>query len=148
MLGLQNEREWVAFCEKVLCLPQLATDPRFASNALRNANRADLSVLVLHTFAALSAAQLIERLETAQIANAQVNNMADLWVHPQLQARERFVEVGSTAGPLQALLPPGVHSSFDYRMDPVPGVGEHTDAILRELGRADRIEALRASGAV
>jgi crotonobetainyl-CoA:carnitine CoA-transferase CaiB-like acyl-CoA transferase len=148
MLGLQNEREWVAFCEKVLCLPQLATDPRFASNALRNANRADLSALVLHTFAALSAAQLIERLETAQIANAQVNNMADLWVHPQLQARERFVEVGSTAGPLQALLPPGVHSSFDYRMDPVPGVGEHTDAILRELGRADRIEALRASGAV
>ena len=148
MLGLQNEREWVAFCEKVLCLPQLATDPRFASNALRNANRADLSVLVLHTFAALSAAQLIERLETAQIANAQVNNMADLWVHPQLQARERFVEVGSTAGPLQALLPPGVHSSFDYRMDPVPGVGEHTDVILRELGRADRIEALRASGAV
>ena len=148
MLGLQNEREWVAFCEKVLCLPQLATDPRFASNALRNANRADLSALVLHTFAALSAAQLIERLETAQIANAQVNNMADLWVHPQLQARERFVEVGSTAGPLQALLPPGVHSSFDYRMDPVPGVGEHTDAILRELGCADRIEALRASGAV
>ncbi len=148
MLGLQNEREWVAFCEKVLCLPQLATDPRFASNALRNANRADLSALVLRTFAALSAAQLIERLETAQIANAQVNNMADLWVHPQLQARERFVEVGSTAGPLQALLPPGVHSSFDYRMDPVPGVGEHTDAILRELGRADRIEALRASGAV
>lgn len=148
MLGLQNEREWVAFCEKVLCLPQLATDPRFASNALRNANRADLAALVLRTFAALSAAQLIERLETAHIANAQVNNMADLWVHPQLQARERFVEVGSTAGPLQALLPPGVHSSFDYRMDPVPGVGEHTDAILRELGRADRIEALRASGAV
>ncbi len=148
MLGLQNEREWVAFCEKVLCVPQLATDPRFASNALRNANRADLSALVLRTFAALSAAQLIERLEAAQIANAQVNNMADLWVHPQLQARERFVEVGSTAGPLQALLPPGVQSSFDYRMDPVPGVGEHTDAILRELGRADRIEALRASGTV
>lgn len=148
MLGLQNEREWVAFCEKVLCLPQLVTDPRFASNALRNANRADLSALVLDTFAALSAAQLIERLETAQIANAQVNNMADLWTHPQLQARGRFVEVGSTAGPLQSLLPPGVHNSFDYRMDPVPGVGEHTEAILRELGRSDRIEALRASGAI
>jgi crotonobetainyl-CoA:carnitine CoA-transferase CaiB-like acyl-CoA transferase len=148
MLGLQNEREWVAFCQSVLRQPQLATDPRFASNTLRNDNRAALAALVLQTFSTLTAAQLVERLETAQIANAQVNAMADVWAHPQLAARGRFTQVESTAGPLQVLLPPGVNSSFSYRMDPIPAVGEHTESILRELGRIDRIEALRASGAI
>lgn len=148
MLGLQNEREWVAFCKVVLLAPELADDARFASNTLRNANREALAALVLKTFFSLTAAQLVERLETAQIANAQVNTMADLWVHPQLAARGRFVQVESTAGPLQALLPPGVNNSFSYRMDPIPAVGEHTESILRELGRADRLEALRASGTV
>lgn len=134
MLGLQNEREWVQFCQHVLHQPSLATDPRFDSNAQRNAHRNELQTLILDTFAALTSAQVIERLDVAQIANARMNTMSDLWAHPQLQARERWTSVGSPAGELPALLPPGKQSAFDYRMDAIPNVGEHTAAILKELG--------------
>ncbi len=149
MLGLQNEREWKLFCELVLLQPALAADPRFDSNARRNEHRAELKALILAVFGTLSAAQVIERLDGARIANARMNTMAELWEHPQLQARGRLQPVQTPEGPITALLPPGAHSSFDYRMDPIPAVGEHTDAILRALGRSDaQVAALRASGAI
>ncbi len=134
ILGLQNEREWLQFCNKVLLQPELATDARFDRNALRSANRAELEAIILSTFASLTAEQVVERLDSAQIANANMNNLADLWAHPQLKARARWTTVGSPAGDLPALLPPGKQSSFDYRMDAIPSVGEHTQAILAELG--------------
>ena len=149
MLGLQNEREWKVFCDKVLLQPALAADPRFDANARRNENRAALRAIILEVFGQLDSEQVIARLEQAQIANARVNTVGELWSHPQLRARERFRAVGSPAGPLQALLPPGRSNSFEPRMDPVPAVGEHSDAILRELGRsAADIARLRAAGAV
>lgn len=148
MLGLQNEREWKAFCDKVLLQPQLATDARFDSNARRNEHRDALRQAIVQVFGALTAEQVLQRLDDAQIANAHVNTMADLWAHPQLAARQRLTEVPSPVGPIAALLPPGVQSGFDYRMDPIPAVGEHTDAILRELGLDDERRAqMRAQGA-
>ncbi len=148
MLGLQNEREWKLFCDKVLLQPALAEDPRFASNARRNENRADLRAVIAQAFGQLDAEQVIARLEQAQIANAHVNTVGDMWTHPQLRARERFREVASPAGPLQAMLPPGRSNSYEPRMDAVPAVGEHSDAILRALGRSeDAIARLRALGA-
>ena len=149
MLGLQNEREWKAFCEKVLLQPQLATDPRFDLNPRRSENRVELKQIILEAFSQLSAEQVIARLEEAQIANAHVNTVGELWNHPQLKARERFRTIGSPAGELSALLPPGVNSSYDYRMDAVPAVGQHGEAILRELGRSDeQIASMRTAGAV
>jgi len=133
MLGLQNEREWAAFCAQVLQRPQLAQDARFASNALRNENRAALQALIEECFAPLRAAQVVERLDAAGIANAQVNDMAAVWAHPQLQARQRWRSVSTPAGPVPALLPPGANSAFAWRMDAVPAVGEHNDAILGAL---------------
>lgn len=144
MLGLQNEREWQAFCEVVLERPALASDARFASNAQRNAHRAELRAIILESFAALTAAQLRERLDRAQIANADVNGMHDVWRHPQLAARRRWGQVGSPVGMLPALKPPGVSDQFEHRMDPIPAVGEHNAAILRELGFDESlIERLR-----
>ena len=134
MLGLQNEREWKAFCDKVLMAPELAADPRFDSNARRNENRAALQAEILRIFASLSAAQVVRRLDEAGIANARVNGMAELWAHPQLQARQRWRSVATPVGEVAALLPPGVNSAYDYRMDAVPAVGEHTRAILAGLG--------------
>ncbi|WP_422097404.1 CaiB/BaiF CoA transferase family protein [Variovorax sp.] len=149
MLGLQNEREWKLFCEKVLLQPALATDARFDSNARRNEHREELRAIIVGLFGALSTAQVLERLDAAQIANARMNDMAGLWAHPQLQARERWRQVDSPAGPIPALLPAGRQSAFDYRMDAIPAVGEHTDAILRALGRSEeQIAVLREAKAV
>ena len=149
MLGLQNEREWKQFCVVVLQDAALASDARFDSNARRNDNRAALKAIILAAFSELSTAQVVERLEEAQIANARMNSMAELWAHPQLAARQRWKNVGSPAGDIPALLPPGRNSSFDYRMDAVPTVGQHTEAILRELGQGDAaIAALQASKAI
>jgi crotonobetainyl-CoA:carnitine CoA-transferase CaiB-like acyl-CoA transferase len=149
MLGLQNEREWKVFCEVALQNAALATDPRFDSNAQRNEHRAALKAIIVEVFGKLSTAQVEARLDDAQIANARMNDMAGVWAHPQLQARERWREVGSPAGDIPALLPPGRSNAFDYRMDAVPAVGQHTEAILRELGMADGdVAALRAAGAL
>ncbi|AMU12689.1 CoA transferase [Burkholderia pseudomultivorans] len=149
MLGLQNEREWKVFCDIVLRRPDLATDPRFDANVRRSENRASLKAVIEQVFADLTAQDVIARLDEAQIANAAVNQVGDLWTHPQLHARGRFRTVGSPAGELQALLPPATIDSFDVRMDPVPALGEHSTAILRELGRSDAdIEQLRADGVI
>ena len=148
MLGLQNEREWVNFCAKVLLQPELATDPRFVGNARRSAERVALRQIIVDTFAPLSAPQVVERLDAAQIANARVNTMAEVWAHPQLQARGRWREVDSPAGPLPAMLPPGTWDTGP-RMDAVPALGQHTDAILGELGLdAAAIRALRSAEAI
>ena len=149
MLGLQNEREWKSFCSVVLQDGPLATDPRFDSNARRNENRDALKAIIAGAFATLSSEQVLARLDDAQIANARVNDMAGLWAHPQLAARDRWRQVGSPAGDIPAMLPPGRTSSFDYRMDPVPAVGQHTDIILQSVGRDEaQISALRTSGAI
>jgi crotonobetainyl-CoA:carnitine CoA-transferase CaiB-like acyl-CoA transferase len=149
MLGLQNEREWVNFCAKVLLQPGLADDPRFAGNAKRVAAREELRQLIVETFRPLTAPQVVERLEAAQIANARVNTMQEVWDHPQLKARGRWREVGSPVGMLPALLPPGSWDDGDPRLDPVPALGQHTEAILAELGvDGAAIHALRAAEAI
>lgn len=137
MLGVQNEREWVQFCEKVLSQAELAQDERFASNSRRHTERELLEQLILRAFSLLSADEVCQRLDEAQIANARMNTLADLWAHPQLRARNRWREVGTPAGPIPALLPPGRTDAFEPRMDDVPALGQHTDAILRELGWDD-----------
>ena len=149
MLGLQNEREWLAFCEKVLQDGALATDARFATNAQRSANRVELTALIEQAFSSLTASQVAQRLDAAVIANANMNDMHDLWDHEQLKARDRWVPVGTTVGSVPALKPPGRSTAFEPRMDAVPGVGEQTDAILKELGfDPTAIEAMRAAKAV
>jgi itaconate CoA-transferase len=149
MLGLQNEREWSVFCATVMQHPELAVDERFASNSKRAAHRSELAALINGVFSALSAEQVMARLDQAQIANARMNSMADVWEHPQLSARQRWTEVGTSSGPIKALLPPGKSNAFEPRMDAVPALGEHTAAILAELGWApEAVAQLRAAGAI
>jgi itaconate CoA-transferase len=93
MLGLQNEREWGIFCEKVLRNAALATDPRFASNTKRTAAREALRAIIVDAFAALRAEEVIARLDAAKIANARMNDMHEVWEHAQLKARGRWTEV-------------------------------------------------------
>jgi itaconate CoA-transferase len=149
MLGVQNEREWQQFCAKVLRQPELAADERFNSNARRVAAREALGAIIRSVFGPLSGEQVVQRLEDAQIANAHVNGMAEVWAHPQLAARGRLTEVGSPAGPIAALWPPALPASFEPRMDAIPALGQHTDAVLAELGfDAATIGAFHRDGAV
>lgn len=149
MLGLQNEREWVAFCEQVLMQPELSQDPRFSNNTLRVANKDALRVLILTAFASLTREQVIERLETARIANASVNTMHDVWAHPQLKARQRWSTVDSAVGPLPALIPPATNTAYTARMDKIPALGEHSSDILASLGYTDvQIESLARQGVI
>ena len=149
MLGLQNEREWQAFCERVLLQPALAGDARFNANARRSAARAELRALIVAAFASMTSAQVVERLEQAGIANAQVNDMAQVWEHAQLRARKRWVDVQTPAGPVPALLPPGADDAKQARMDAVPALGQHNESILAGLGYSARqIDELRRQGAL
>ncbi|MDX1329562.1 MAG: CaiB/BaiF CoA-transferase family protein [Burkholderiaceae bacterium] len=149
VLGLQNEREWKLFCETVMQDTALATDPRFDSNARRHENRTQLKAIIDACFAKLTTAEVCERLDQAPIANARMNDMDGLWAHPQLAARERWQTVGSPAGDIPALLPPGKNSAFTYRMAPIPKLGEHTEAILTSLGHsAEDIANLRTKKAI
>ena len=63
-----------------------------------------------------------------------MNDMQGLWNHQQLSSRNRWSKVQSPVGEIPALLPPGVNNQYDYRMDAVPAVGQHSEAILQELG--------------
>lgn len=149
MFGLQNEREWAGFCAKVLLQPELASEERFSSNSRRSAARVELRQIIIDAFAELSAEQVVERLDAAQIANAQVNDMHAVWAHPQLKARKRWREVQTSVGTVPALLPPGSWEEGDPRMDPVPALGAHSAAILAELGySADQVAELKAAGVI
>lgn len=148
MLGLQNEREWVSFCETVIQKPELVKDPRFSANSRRAENRAELGQLIEHAFSNLTAETVVDRLEEAKIANARMNDMQAVWDHDQLKARQRWTTVNTSAGEIAALLPPGL-SLENSRMDAVPALGQHTESILAELGYdAERIHSLREIGAV
>jgi itaconate CoA-transferase len=132
-----------------LLQPELTADSRFASNLKRTDAREELRAIIENAFSGLTAEQVVARLDTAGIANARVNDLHDLWQHEQLRARQRWVEVDSPAGLLPALLPPGLPSSVQPRMDPVPALGQHTHSILAELGYLPaEIAELQSSHAV
>jgi itaconate CoA-transferase len=146
---VQNEREFARFCEKVLHTPELAKDPRFSSGPARLKNGPAMHAEIDKVFSRLKTAEVIERLEAADIANARLNDMAQFWAHPQLAARARWAKVGSPAGELDMLKPPFNLSGFEPRMDAIPALGQHSEKILAELGYAEaEIRRLLAPGVV
>jgi itaconate CoA-transferase len=146
-LGVQNDREWRRLCEHVLGRPDLADEPRFATNAARVAARAELHREIEAALSTHSPQEVLTLLDAAQIANARLNTVGDLLAHPQLE--HRWAEVDSPAGPIRVLPSPVSTGGATPAPGPIPAVGEHTDAILAELGLADaEVTALRAAGTV
>jgi crotonobetainyl-CoA:carnitine CoA-transferase CaiB-like acyl-CoA transferase len=149
MLGIQNDREWRRLAADLLGNPELGTDPAYATNVARTANRDAVDALVGAATAKLTAADLVTLLDDAGIANARLNEVPQVVAHPQLVARDRWREVDSPVGPLRTPLPPITFPTDPPRLDPVPELGEHTDAVLTELGYpGDEIAGLRAEGAI
>lgn len=133
-LGIQNEREWLNFCDKVLQQPAIASDTRFASNSKRVQNREELEQIITNTFQGMTAETVMKRLDDAQIAYSRMNSVEEFLQHPQLAARERWREIDSPVGPLRALIPPVTMENVEPAMGAVPALGQHTEAILKELG--------------
>ncbi len=149
MFGLQNSREWDGFCRIVLERNDLADDPNYTDNSGRQAARAQLEPIIRGILQSLSADELRRRLDLANIANARVNTMHDVWNHPQLKARQRWREVATPIGAIPALLPPGSWESGEPRMDAVPALGEHTQTILTALGISEpELSALQKEGVI
>ena len=148
-LGIQNEREWGTFCADVLCRPEMAEDPRYVSNALRVEHRSTLDTEIEHIFGELTTGEILDRLESANVACAQLRTVHQFAAHPQLEARNRWHQVQTPAGPIRALLPPATIDGIRPVMGPVPDLGSDTDAILAELGfEASIVEALHDAGVV
>ena len=149
IIGIQNEPEWKVFCERVLKQPELAGDPRFNSNSRRVANREVLSSMIEAAFAKFQTKDLLELLDATGIANSQMNNLEEVWNHPQLQSRKRWRTVESSVGQIPVLLPPAMPSGAEPRLDPIPELGAHVDALLTELGYSrPEIENLRGDQVV
>jgi formyl-CoA transferase len=147
LLGVQNEREWSALCEQFLQRPELVDDPRFATGSARVAHRDELNAVIAARFAELEAARVEELLDAANIANARLNSVAEFLQHPALVERDRWQQVDIPGATAPALTPPANLAGVEPRMDPVPDVGEHSAAILREIGFDEPdIATMRAGG--
>jgi itaconate CoA-transferase len=149
VLAVQNAREWTRFCAEVLGWSELADDDRFRTNSLRVANRRALHIAIESTLGSLPASDVVARLKAARIAHARVNSVAEYLEHPQLAERDVWREIGSPAGVLRAMIPPVRMAGVAPALGPVPALGQHTDAILRELGvNGDTIARWRREGVI
>jgi len=149
VLGTTNDREWQRLAAEMLGLPDLASDPRYASNALRVTHRAELDEVIGQWAAGRTLAEGQAAAAAAGLGHARLNSPAELLSHPQLSQRDRWCEFGSPVGPLTGLLPPPEADGWQWRLDPVPALGEHTEPILREIGFTGRdIHSMRTDGVI
>jgi itaconate CoA-transferase len=149
ILGVQNDREWLTFCEIVLDEPQLSQDSRFSTNSLRSKNRNTLQQIIEQKFELWTQSEICQRLENAKIANAYVNDIQDLWQHPQLKARQRWIEVDSPVGKIPALKPVGLTDENDFKVQAIPHLGQHNQTILSELNYStEAIQQLADDGII
>jgi itaconate CoA-transferase len=149
VLGTTNDREWRRLAADVLHRPDLAEDPRYATNTDRIAHRAELDAVIAAWAAGLTLADCREAAEAAALGHARLNRPTEVLNHPQLTERDRWREIGSPVGPVLGLLPPPESPDWDMRLDPIPALGQHTESVLRELGfDADALAAMRAAGVI
>lgn len=137
IFGLQNEREWATFCTKVLRQPDMQNDSRFNSMAARRDHRDELTAMIEDLFTTMTSLEVVRLLDEAGIANGRLNESIDVWNHPQFAARDKWREVNTEAGPVRSLLPPFTFTDFEAVMGDVPTLGQHTDAVLRDIGYND-----------
>jgi crotonobetainyl-CoA:carnitine CoA-transferase CaiB-like acyl-CoA transferase len=132
-IGLQNEREWAVLCERVLARPDLVSDERFATNPDRVKHDDELTEIIEGVLRSMTPDEVVARLDAAGIASARLRTPAEFAAHPQLEARDRWREAGTPAGPVRALLPPVTVPGREAAMGAVPALGQHTESVLAEF---------------
>jgi crotonobetainyl-CoA:carnitine CoA-transferase CaiB-like acyl-CoA transferase len=149
VLGTTNDKEWRRLAADVLRHPDLADDPRYATNTDRVARRAELDAVIGEWTAGRPLAECRRAAEAAALGHARLNRPTEVLDHPQLTERDRWREIGSPVGPVLGLPPPPESPDWDWRLDPIPALGQHTEAVLRELGFGDdELAAMRAAGVI
>jgi len=149
VLGTTNDKEWQRLAADVLRRPDLADDPRYATNSDRIARRTELDAVIGEWAAGLSLADCRKAAEAAALGHARLNRPTEVLHHPQLTERDRWREIGSPVGPVLGLLPPPESADWDWRLDPIPALGQHTEAVLAELGfDVAEVAAMRAAGVI
>ncbi len=147
VLGTTNDAEWQRLALRVLDRPDLAADPAFATNQQRCAARARLDAAIAAWTADRDLADILAQADTANIGCATLNTVTDVLAHPQLSQRGRWVEVGSPVGPLTGLAAVPTSAAWSLPLGAIPGLGEHTSAIVEELELPQaRVDALRRAG--
>jgi crotonobetainyl-CoA:carnitine CoA-transferase CaiB-like acyl-CoA transferase len=137
LLAIQNDREWMSFAEKVLGSTEVGTDPRFATNAVRIVNVDELEAVISARFASVPADEIRAGLAAAGIATANVNDLAQVWQHEQVRARDRFVDVELPNGRIEMLKSPFDISEWTPGAQSVPALGEHDAATVRRIAETD-----------
>jgi crotonobetainyl-CoA:carnitine CoA-transferase CaiB-like acyl-CoA transferase len=149
VLGTTNDAEWQRLCLQILDRPDLAADERYATNTARCRARDVLDAAITEWTRERTLADIQRIADDAGIGNARLNDVRDVIEHPQLSQRGRWIDVDSPVGTLRELMAPPIAAEWDHRTDPVPAVGQHTDAILAELGYdAAAIDRLRAASVI
>lgn len=149
MIGIQNDREWARFATQVLGRDDLVDHPDYATIIARTTNRHKVDAVVAGFFAQRESACLTDLLDTAQIAWARVNNALEVASHPQFDARDRWTEIDSPAGPVRTLKQVIVERGKEYSYGGIPELGEHTERILAEMGFSDaEVASSRAAGVI
>ena len=149
VLGTTNDNEWQRLAREILQRNDLADDPRFRANSGRVAHRAELDEAIGAWCGRHDLAEIQRTADAAGIGNSRYNVPSEVVAHPQLTARDRWREVQTSRGPIQALLPPPVIDGFEPPMGPVPALGQHTDAVLTEFGVAPAdLDSLRERGVI
>ncbi|WP_082961724.1 CaiB/BaiF CoA-transferase family protein [Mycobacterium sp. 852002-51152_SCH6134967] len=149
VLGTTNDREWQRVAREIIDRPDLAEDPRFATNPDRCAHREILEEAIGSWCAQRDLAEIQKIADDAGIGNSRYNVPSEVVVHPHLAARDRWRTVATPKGDIRALRPPPVITGFEQPMGAVPGLGQHTDTVLGELGlTAEDLARLRADGVI
>lgn len=149
VLGTTNDREWQRLARVLLERPDLADDERYRTNSGRVAHRDVLDAAISEWCALHDLAHVQQSADAAGIGNSRFNTPSEVLAHPHLTARDRWRKIDTPAGPVAALLPPPVISGYEPPMGAIPGLGEHTDSVLAELGiTKDEIASLREQGAI
>lgn len=147
LIGVQSDAGWRTLARDVLEDPELADDPRLATNQLRVEHRALCDASVAARTVRWNLAELDARLRLARVPAARISTLEESLAHPQLAARARWRDIATENGVVPALLPPITFDDVDAAMGPVPALGSHTASLLREAGLdQDEVRAAIARG--